>query len=86
MTFTNAEVLWHLPPGGDPDDGMLIGVYASRESALAAVARLRDKPGFRDHPGITEDDEKPGFFMQPFELGVDHWTEGYRHVTFTDPD
>lgn len=57
---------------------MLIGVYPSSDSARAAVVRLRDKPGFRDHPQVVEDDTLPGFFMQQFELGKDNWTEGYR--------
>lgn len=80
MTTPRAAVwlLWHLPPGGDTDDGMIIGVYPSRESANAAVARLRDKPGFREHPEIVEDDSLPGFFLQQYELGEDHWTDGYR--------
>jgi hypothetical protein len=79
-------ILWHLPPGGDPDDGMLIGVYLSRDDAAAAVDRLKDKPGFRDHPTVTEDDTEPGFFMQSYELGKDHWADGYQHVTFGNAD
>ena len=77
-------ILWHLPPGGDPDDGMLIGVYGSKASAMTAVDRLSAKPGFRDHPGVTGDDQHPGFFMQPYQLDKDQWSEGY--VTFTDAD
>ena len=73
-------ILWHLPPGGDPDDGKLIGVYASRDTALAAIARLNDRPGFRDHPTVTEDDEKPGFFMQRYELNKRSLGRGLRDI------
>jgi hypothetical protein len=79
-------ILWHLRPGSDPNDGMLVGVYPSRDAAVAAVDRLKDKPGFRDHPTVTRDDTAPGFFIQSYELGKDHWIEGYQHVTFTDAE
>jgi hypothetical protein len=87
MTPLGGEVwlLWHLP-GGDPDEGMLIGVYESKDSAIAAVERLRDKPGFRENPGVVEDDDVPGFFMQAYELDKDHWTEGYQDATLTHAD
>jgi hypothetical protein len=72
-------VLWHVPAGGDErDECMLIGVYSSQDAALAAVARLADQPGFRDHPGVTDDVENAGFFMEPYALDQDHWPEGYR--------
>jgi hypothetical protein len=72
-------ILWHAPPAADEvGDYMLIGLYPTREAAVAAVDRLSGKPGFRDHPGIVEDTSDPGFFMEPHRLGEDHWTEGYR--------
>lgn len=71
-------ILWHVPPGGDADKAVLIGVYSSNESALAAVTRLADRPGFRDHPGVVDDADDPGFFMEPYALDMDHWTDGYR--------
>ena len=60
-------LLWHSHEiNGDTDD-KLIGVYATREDAEAAIGRLENKPGFRDaRDGIHED-----------VLGRDGWTEGF---------
>jgi hypothetical protein len=35
-------------------DAALIGVYTTRENAEAALARVRDQPGFRDYPDKFE--------------------------------
>ncbi len=43
----------------------LIGVYATEKDADAARDRVKNAPGFIDKP--------EGFF----EIGKDHWTEGY---------
>ena len=53
----------------DEKDVKLIGIYASRDEATAAVNRLKTQPGFVDHP-----DE---FEMEEYEIGKDHWTEGF---------
>ena len=53
---------------GDEDE-KLIGVYSTRENAEAATKRVAGKPGFADQP--------EGFEICPYELDVDHWTEGY---------
>jgi hypothetical protein len=75
-------VMWHVPPGGDQrGEHMLIGVYSSRDTALAAVTRLADQPGFRDNPEVIDDVEKAGFYLEAYTLDQDHWAEGYR----TDP-
>lgn len=47
----------------------LIGVYANRADAEAAIARLRSKPGFCKFPD--------GFSLDEFVLGRDHWTGGF---------
>jgi hypothetical protein len=71
--------MWHVPPGGDErGEYSLIGAYSSRDAALAAVGRLKDKSGFRDHPDVIDDVEDAGFFMEPYTLDEDHWTEGFR--------
>jgi hypothetical protein len=63
-------VLQHARPKEDGDEDVkLIGVYSSRAAAKAAIARLREKPGFSEYP----DD----FDLDPYELDVDHWTEGF---------
>ena len=54
----------HRMPNDD-EDVKLIGVYSSRETAEAAVARLADRPGFRDHVDEFEVDE--------YEIDKDNW-------------
>lgn len=51
------------------DEVKFIGVYATEVDAQAAVARLCKQAGFRDWPN--------GFSIDEYELGVDHWTEGF---------
>ena len=51
------------------DDAKLIGVYRSLTAAEAAIARLVDQPGFRDHP--------EGFRVDVYGLDQDHWREGF---------
>ena len=51
------------------DEVKLIGIYATRADAEAAVDRARQQPGFRDRP----DD----FHVAEYRVGEDHWTEGY---------
>jgi hypothetical protein len=53
----------------DDEDVKFIGVYRSRETADAAVARLSKQPGFCDWPD--------GFHIGRYELDKDHWTEGF---------
>ena len=63
-------VLQHARPKEDGDDDVkLIGVYSSQAAAQAAIARLRKQPGFSEYP----DD----FHLDPYELDMDHWTEGF---------
>ena len=79
MRTDDVWILWHIPPGADDTgDYMLIGVYSTRESGMAAVERLRDQPGFRDHPGLVEDTDEAGFLIEAHSLDKDSWTEGYR--------
>jgi hypothetical protein len=78
-------VLQHLRllPNGE-GDVKLIGVYRSLESALAAIGRLGQQPGFSDHPRLwnpeTDDDEQ-GFHIAKYPLDKDHWAEGYLTVS-----
>ena len=51
------------------EDVKLIGVYTSETLASEALARVRNQPGFRDHPA--------GFEICEYELNQDSWTEGY---------
>jgi homoserine kinase type II len=65
----------------DTEDVKMIGVYSSQEYAEAAIKRLSEQPGFRDFPKLINphvDEEKPGFYIDAYEIDKDHWTEGYR--------
>lgn len=65
---------------GDEECVLMIGVYGSRESALAAVSRLRVQPGFRDFPRLVdphEDEEEEGFYVDEYEINRDHWEDGF---------
>ncbi|WP_280151983.1 hypothetical protein [Piscinibacter sp. XHJ-5] len=74
-------VLQHLHlVNGDEVDVKMLGVYSTREGALAAVERFRNLPGFRDlvqmadpsAPGVAE-----GFYLNELEIDQDSWPEGY---------
>jgi hypothetical protein len=63
-------ILWHIDELEDQDDDYkLIGVYATREDAERAINRTKDKPGFCDQPD--------GFVIDEYEIGMDHWQDGY---------
>jgi|CXWL01.1.fsa_nt_gi homoserine kinase type II len=62
--------LWFTREYDDREDTELqIGIYASEADALAVVAVLKDKPGFRDYP--------EGFDIQPTRLGMTGWQAGF---------
>jgi len=63
-------ILWHMREFPDASDSnKLIGVYESRADAEAAIVRVGSQPGFIDTP---ED-----FLIDEYELGKNHWTEGF---------
>ena len=51
------------------DEVKFIGVYSSEDRAWSAVDRAKALSGFRDHPD--------GFSVDPYEVDMDHWTEGF---------
>ncbi|AFL87136.1 hypothetical protein Terro_0804 [Terriglobus roseus DSM 18391] len=61
--------VWHRHEVGTASDEKLIGVYASVPEAEAAIARVANKPGFRD--------TMSGFEIQEYVIGRDGWTEGF---------
>jgi hypothetical protein len=68
-----AYPLWHVPEGDVyKEQAKLIGIYASASDAQAAIERLKRQPGFADHP--------QGFEFGTYEVGKDHWTEGFGFV------
>jgi len=68
----------HVLPCGE-EDVKLIGVYSSKAAAIAAVARLKEQPGFRDLPNIVSlgDEDNQGFYIDEYEMDMDNWVEGY---------
>ena len=65
-------LLWHAHEYPDGSSSpKLIGVYASRADAEAAIARVGSQPGFAENPD--------GFVIDEYEIGQDHWSEGYFH-------
>jgi hypothetical protein len=69
----------HRFPNGE-ECVKMIGTYRTRESACAAVERLRSQPGFRDLPAIVnplEDEDDQGFHVDEYQLDKDHWCQGY---------
>ena len=62
-------VLQHEHDWCGDDEVKFIGVYAVPADAEAAIRRLRGQPGFRDWP--------EGFSIDRYEIGVDHWVEGF---------
>ncbi|WP_294296751.1 hypothetical protein [uncultured Sphingomonas sp.] len=64
------HLLWHVRSDDeDAEDAKLIGVYSTPDAAMAAVARLRLRPGFSDHPD--------GFQTDEYDVDQDNWTEGF---------
>jgi homoserine kinase type II len=62
--------LWFIREHKDREDTELhIGIYGSRADAEAAIAKLKDKPGFRDYP--------EGFEAHEVELGHTGWQYGF---------
>lgn len=53
--------------------GKLIGIYSTPEAAQAAIERLRDKPGFKDHPDRWR--------IHPRTLNRDSWARGFAKET-----
>jgi len=68
--LTSVFLLWHSRDKGEGEtDDKLIGVYATKEDASAAIARVADQPGFKDAPD--------GFEIDEYIVGKDHWQEGF---------
>lgn len=68
-TMSIVFVLQHEYEWCDRDEVKFIGVYANLNDAELTVERLRAQPGFRDWPD--------GFTIDTYEVGKDHWTEGF---------
>lgn len=66
----NVYLLQHTVAEGTPnEDSKIVGMYSSREKAVAATARMVVLPGFRSAPD--------GFTVDEYVLDADHWTDGF---------
>ncbi|OCG22465.1 hypothetical protein A9G11_07195 [Gilliamella sp. wkB108] len=62
--------LYHIRDKGAADeDTKAIGTYTSYELAEAAKNRVKDQPGFIDHPN--------GFFIDEYIIDKDYWEDGF---------
>lgn len=71
----------HVLPDGE-ESVKLIGVYSWHASALEAVERKRQMPGFRDFPAVIDPAGDAtagpdGFYIGKYQVDLDYWSEGY---------
>lgn len=70
-----------LPPEFEQEREKWVGIYSSEAEALAAIERLKTKPGFSDHPNLmdynAEHPDFQGFGIDAYDLDQDYWPNGY---------
>lgn len=72
--------VWHVYEKKSGDDEIkFIGVFSSEERAKEAVAPLRDKPGFRDHPADC-------FEIHEQVMDRVGWPEGFAIASYDDEE
>ncbi len=62
------------------EDIKTIGIYRSKEEAIAAIERLKDQAGFSEFSNLIDpstEDYISGFYLQEYELGKDQWINGF---------
>ena len=69
-----AYILWHVTTVGEEEDEKLIGVFATKADADAAILKVRDKSGFKDYPD--------GFLIDEYTVNRIHWEEGFVYAKF----
>ena len=63
-------VLWHSYELNDgEEDSKLLGIYSSASIANEKTNEYKKLTGFSDHPSMFE--------VVKYEIGVDHWQEGF---------
>jgi hypothetical protein len=69
----------HILPD-ESEDIKTIGIYCSKQDAIAAIERLKSQPGFSKYPNLIDpvaQDYVSGFYLQEYELGKDQWIDGF---------
>lgn len=62
-------LLEHARENGDCVDIKRIGLYLTKSECQSAISRAKKLNGFKDFPD--------GFSISPYEVGVDHWKQGF---------
>lgn len=74
-------LLQHLHVHSDGDENVkVIGIYSSRDEALAAVGRKSLYPGFCECPNLIDPlvvDDKCGFYIDAVTVDKELWSEGF---------
>jgi hypothetical protein len=74
-------LLQHLHILDDDEENVkTLGIYSTREAAVAAVDRFRLLPGFRDISHFADHNSPgpaDGFNVDEYELDQDNWADGY---------
>jgi hypothetical protein len=80
--MTSVYILNHRYVSAETDEDRLIGAYASRERAIAAIKSLRELPGFRESPTLMAaasdgSAESAGFYISERVLDETEWVSGF---------
>jgi hypothetical protein len=61
---------------------LFVGAYGSRPSALRAINRLKNLPGFKKSPRLRDHktNKEDGFNINRIRLGDDNWSEGFTEL------
>ena len=82
--MTSVFLLQHLHILAEDNESVkTIGVYASKEDALLAIQRLSQQLGFSLYPDLIDPLTQgylSGFYLDEYEIGQDHWSEGFLTV------
>ena len=76
-------VLYHvvLVSDGLEELERVVGVYTTHEGAEQAIERLKDKPGFKEHPNLidyhSDKADFQGFSIDAYDLNKDYCPDGY---------
>jgi len=78
--MTHIYLLYHLQRLRSGEQQVLFaGAYGSRASALRAIERLCNLPGFKKSPKLRDHktDHGDGFNINRIRLGHDNWSDGF---------
>ena len=78
-------ILDHLHTQEDgEEDWKRIGIYSSRENAMAAISRASKLPGFDKYPDLIDHSNpecKHGFNIDEIVIDADSWETGFVTIT-----